>query len=107
MREPSLHAKEHLAEPEMGCGVGAQQTGGSASRGYAVNGVAMREAQRTMGNGIAEEGSEGQNDSSAGSSTPSGDSASHMYFDLRPFMDQAPTIVRCALTSVSYDRDIA
>ena len=43
---------------------------------------------------MAEEGSDQQRYSSAGSSTPSGDSASHMYLDLRPFMDQAPTIVR-------------
>ena len=39
----------------------------------------------------------GHPDSSHSSgSAPYGDSAAHMYLDLRPFMDRAPTTVRSA-----------
>ena len=47
--------------------------------------------------GDAGEGFIGHQDSSHGSaSTSNGDSAAHMYLDLRPFMDRAPTTVRSA-----------
>jgi len=59
-----------------------------------------QQAQQWPGNGRAEEGSSAHRDSNHGSSTSNGDSASHMYLDLRPFMDQAPTIVRCVLPVV-------
>ena len=41
-------------------------------------------------------------DSSSHSSSGAshGDSASHIYLDLRPFMDQAPTTVRSGTSSV-------
>ena len=81
----------------MGLVAGAEHTDGSSSHGNALNGSAL-DSQRSMGNGIAEDGLDGHRHS-AGSSTPNGDSASHMYLDLRPFMDQAPTIVRCALSA--------
>ena len=93
----SMGLRQKLTPQAAASGVNGLGKGGRA-------GTEPLQVRWSLGNGGAAEDGEAvqPHDSSSHSSSGAshGDSASHMYLDLRPFMDQAPTTVRSGTSSM-------